>query len=636
MSLKEIKDLSNFFGKNPAYVLAGGGNTSYKDKKYLYVKPSGLSLSEIKETCFVKLDREKLRLLFTEIPPSEPSDRESFIKQILASALCYDSSGRPSVETPLHEILPYNFVVHLHPALVNGMTCGKKGEKICSLLFPNSHWVEYVDPGYTLAMKINEEVAKFAKSAKACPQIIFLQKHGVFVAANTKDEILEIYSDIMKKLEKFYKDKGFNTKFDIENTADDSIIAKFAPKLRSWLSSDGRRLTVTSSNSFDVAKGPLTPDHVVYAKSFALFSDQLNRTEVDNFEKLHKYKPLVVSVPKKVTFCAGETLKDAMTCLELAQDAALVEKLTGACGGANYLNPSQRSFIENWEVESYRKKIASSSGGRLAGKIVAITGAAQGFGLGIACELAKEAATIAVCDINIEGAKKASQEIQSLTGNKYSAFPITGNIADEISVEKMLHEIVKLCGGIDVFVANAGVLKAGSVKTLNKKDWDFVTAVNYSGYFLCAKYASIIMSIQNTEGGDFSDIIQINSKSGLVGSSKNAAYSGGKFGGIGLTESFALELIEDKIKVNSICPGNFYEGPLWSDPVNGLFIQYLKSGKVPGAKTVKDVKKFYEAKVPMGRGCYPSDVAKAIIYCVEQKYETGQAIPVTGGQVMLK
>jgi NAD(P)-dependent dehydrogenase (short-subunit alcohol dehydrogenase family) len=357
---------------------------------------------------------------------------------------------------------------------------------------------------------------------------------------------------------------------------------------------------------------------------------------VDNFEKLHKYKPLVVSVPKKVTFCAGETLKDAMTCLELAQDAALVEKLTGACGGANYLNPSQRSFIENWEVESYRKKIASSSGGRLAGKIVAITGAAQGFGLGIACELAKEAATIAVCDINIEGAKKASQEIQSLTGNKYSAFPITGNIADEISVETMLHEIVKLCGGIDVFVANAGVLKAGSVKTLNKKDWDFVTAVNYSGYFLCAKYASIIMSIQNTEGGDFSDIIQINSKSGLVGSSKNAAYSGGKFGGIGLTESFALELIEDKIKVNSICPGNFYEGPLWSDPVNGLFIQYLKSGKVPGAKTVKDVKKFYEAKVPMGRGCYPSDVAKAIIYCVEQKYETGQAIPVTGGQVMLK
>ena len=148
--------------------------------------------------------------------------------------------------------------------------------------------------------------------------------------------------------------------------------------------------------------------------------------------------------------------------------------------------------------------------------------------------------------------------------------------------------------------------------------------------------ASKILSLQHKVcPAYFSDIIQINSKSGLVGSNRNGAYAGSKFGGIGLTQSFALELIEDGIKVNSICPGNFFDGPLWSDPDNGLFAQYLDSGKIPGAKTVEDVKRAYESKVPMGRGCTTPDVMKAIYYLIEQKYETGQALPVSGGQVML-
>ena len=144
------------------------------------------------------------------------------------------------------------------------------------------------------------------------------------------------------------------------------------------------------------------------------------------------------------------------------------------------------------------------------------------------------------------------------------------------------------------------------------------------------------MALQHQTASDvWFDIVQINSKSGLTGSNKNGAYAGSKFGGIGLTQSFAMELVEDGIKVNAICPGNFYDGPLWSDPEKGLFRQYLDSGKVPGAKTFADVKAFYESKVPMRRGCTTPDVMKAIYYLMEQAYETGQAVPVTGGQVML-
>jgi sorbitol-6-phosphate 2-dehydrogenase len=135
--------------------------------------------------------------------------------------------------------------------------------------------------------------------------------------------------------------------------------------------------------------------------------------------------------------------------------------------------------------------------------------------------------------------------------------------------------------------------------------------------------------------GWLTDIVQINSKSGLQGSNKNGAYAGSKFGGIGLVQSFALELIGQCTKVNAICPGNFYDGPLWSDPEKGLFVQYLKTGKVPGARTITDVRAFYEAKAPIARGCRGSDLLRALYYIVEQEYETGQALPVAGGQVML-
>jgi sorbitol-6-phosphate 2-dehydrogenase len=201
----------------------------------------------------------------------------------------------------------------------------------------------------------------------------------------------------------------------------------------------------------------------------------------------------------------------------------------------------------------------------------------------------------------------------------------------------MIYEIIKKAGGIDIFISNAGVLQAGSVKEMSFSEFALVNKVNYFGYFLCVKHASKVMALQNIPSKKyFTDIIQINSKSGLKGSNKNSAYAGSKFGSLGLTQSFALELIDDNIKVNAICPGNFFEGPLWSDPDKGLFVQYLRTGKVPGAKTIEDVKRFYESKVPIKRGCTGEDVTKAIYYLIDQKYETGQAIPVTGGQVMLK
>jgi sorbitol-6-phosphate 2-dehydrogenase len=276
----------------------------------------------------------------------------------------------------------------------------------------------------------------------------------------------------------------------------------------------------------------------------------------------------------------------------------------------------------------------SQGSGRAAGKIALVTGAAQGFGCEIASDLAAQGAWVALADVNVDGARAAAERINAACGRAV-AMGVAMNVTDPASVQAALTTVVGALGGLDLLVANAGVLRAGSVKTISAADFDFVTNVNYKGYFLCVQAAAPIMALQHLAcPATWFDIIQINSKSGLQGSNRNGAYAGSKFGGVGLTQSFAMELVEDGIKINAICPGNFFDGPLWSDPQNGLFAQYLRTGKVPGALTVADVKRFYEAKVPMGRGCTTPDVMRAIYYLCEQHYETGQTLPVTGGQVM--
>lgn len=269
-------------------------------------------------------------------------------------------------------------------------------------------------------------------------------------------------------------------------------------------------------------------------------------------------------------------------------------------------------------------------------KTIIVTGAAQGFGEGIARNLILKGANIVVADLNEEVGKKTVEQFNSLTKNNRAIFVKT-DVSDMDSITNMVQTAVVEFGGIDTFISNAGVLRAGGLDDMSPQDFDFVTKINYNAYFYCTKIVSKVMKLQTKYAHKdyYADIIQINSKSGLRGSKANFAYAGGKFGGIGLTQSFALELAPHRIKVNSICPGNYYEGPLWSDPENGLFTQYLKAGKVPGAKTVEEVKAFYLAQVPMNKGCTPEDVVKAVLYLMDQCGETGQALPITGGQVMM-
>lgn len=628
MSLEKIAEISRRMGANPEYVLAGGGNTSWKKDGILYVKPSGKRLADMQPEDFVRMDIGILKQSLKACAEAPEAEREDLVGRYTKFSLLDDNGKNPSVEAILHALFDASFVIHLHPTLVNAMTCGKQGKEICAQLFPEALWLDAVNPGITLALASASAFEAYTAKYGKQPKLMFMQNHGVFAAGEDTAEIEAEYESMKRKLADFCRSKGVAPEMPAGTAFDADFVRENAPVLRGLCADNGVPAAVGAMNLYEMADGPFTPDHIVYSGSYPLITDSITKEAVEAFRAKNGYSPKVVIVPGKAMFAVGKNVPVMRAAKALLEDSAAINAYAAAFGGAAVMPESMRLFIENWGAEAKRRKQMDSAG-VLSGKIALVTGGAQGFGYGIAQELVKAGAHVVIADLNLEGAKKAAETF----GQNASAVSV--DVSSEDSVAAMADSVIRDFGGLDLFVSNAGVLKAGPTPTFEKKAWDFVTAVNYTGYFLCVKHFSPMMARQNKASGFWTDIVQVNSKSGLVGSNKNAAYAAGKFGTIGMTQSFALELVADNIKVNSVCPGNFYDGPLWSDPVRGLFKQYLDAGKVPGAKTIADVKAFYLSKSPIKRGCFPADVAKAIVYAVSQQFETGQAIPVTGGQVML-
>ncbi len=665
--MKQIEDLiaiSRKFGHDSRFVIAGGGNTSYKDENRLWVKASGHALATITEDGFAVLDRALLNEMGEKAYNEDTAIREEQVKNDLSVA-CITKDRRPSVETSLHNCMGFAFVVHLHPTLVNGLMCSVNAEAACKEIFPDALYIEYTDPGYTLFKKVYDRIKAYKAEKGKEPQVIFLQNHGIFVGGDTTAEIEGIYSEVLGKLE------AKVAALPEGDTAVSETVTDVVPAIRQMLSRSGRGFktlkvtknalvdffidgcSVTSTGSvtdcpgksgFDKIAKPFTPDIIVYCKSSYIFIEAESdeeilkqaEEEIEAFVSGKGYTPKVLLIKGIGLIAVGDSSRNAQIITDVFTDAMKVAFYAQSFGGEHPMERAWIDFIDNWEVENYRRKVASSaSKGRVEGRTIIVTGAAQGFGEGIARELMAQGANIVVADLNEATGEKTAASFNEKAGANKAIFVKT-NVADMASLRNLMKETILNFGALDAFVSNAGVVRAGGLDVMTPENFEFVTKINYEAYFFCAKVASHIMKIETKYDPEyFADIIQVNSKSGLRGSKANFAYAGGKFGGIGLTQSFALELAPYRVKVNSICPGNYYDGPLWSNPENGLFIQYLNAGKVPGAKTVQDVKDYYLAQVPMRKGCNPVDVCKAILYAIDQTGETGQAIPVTGGQVML-
>ena len=265
----------------------------------------------------------------------------------------------------------------------------------------------------------------------------------------------------------------------------------------------------------------------------------------------------------------------------------------------------------------------------LRGRVAVVTGGAQGLGAAICERLAREGCAVGIADIQESAALETAERIRRETGQPVWAQKTDVTCEDDVAAlfDRAIHE----WGRVDIAVANAAILIAEPVIQADAQRWRAVMNVNLFGNFLTFKHACRVM-VPRRRGV----IIQINSKSGKKGSAANSAYAASKFGGIGLVQSVALEMAPYGIRCNAICPGNLLDSPLWTDPERGLFVQYLRAGKVPGAKTIEDVRQHYISQVPLGRGCTYEDVCNVLVFLASDaaSYMTGQAINVTGGQEM--
>jgi len=365
MILDELVKFSNYYGSQPELVLAGGGNTSAKQGSELYIKASGTALATITAEGFVKMDRTLLAKMFTKKYPEEDDAREAeALADLMAARLPGEENKRPSVETTLHSLFPQTFVLHLHPALVNGLTCGKDGEAIARELFGDDFlWIDICRPGYILAKLCYEEIEKYSRRTGKAVSTVILQNHGIFMAADTVEELNAILCKVMSALEQRVKRQP-DLSVSCETPVEAEKIACKVGELYSENScviydgnTEARRFAQSEKAAAPLML-PFTPDHIVYCKAFPLLIEGAGdlKQEFAEYKKANGYAPKIVIAKGLGFFAAGQNEKDAKTAQLLFNDAIKVAVYSESFGGPLHMTEELVDFIVNWEVESYRQK----------------------------------------------------------------------------------------------------------------------------------------------------------------------------------------------------------------------------------------------------------------------------------------
>lgn len=366
-NIEKLIEISGYYGNDPAYVIAGGGNTSFKDDKQLWIKASGIALAGIGEDGFVKLSREKLGEIEDKSYSEDAVIREEQVKKDLHEAIISPDNLRPSVETSLHNLIDYAFVVHTHPTLVNGLMCAMNvNEEVEQRFGADALYVEYTDPGFILFKKVQQEIQSYQEKYGRVPSIIFLQNHGVFVGADSLEEIRSIYDDINQRIiagtatsipageAKAYESEASLAIQDFYASRDLKIRA-LESKLTDHFSEN--------VDSFQLIAWPFSPDIIVYCKSNYLFlgenlAPELVIASCEQFEETHGYYPKVIIEEKKGLIVVEENESSLNNVQDVFLDQMKISYLSENFGGPHFMTADQIKFIDNWEVENYRRKVA--------------------------------------------------------------------------------------------------------------------------------------------------------------------------------------------------------------------------------------------------------------------------------------
>ena len=348
MNLSPLIYFSRLYGANPELVTCGGGNTSMKENGIMYVKGSGTALKDAVTETFVGMDMSKLLHMLDEEYPTEDTAREAkFVADCAAAKLPGEESKRPSVEALLHALFPQKFVLHLHPALVNGLTCSRNGEAECKRLFGDSVvWVPACKPGYTLA-KIMKGVFD---SAEKPIKTVLLENHGVFFGADTVEDLEVHLNGMMNALSACVPGKP-EVESDSADTAGWSeLIKKNSGKNFVLFNNSPEAMKYTASKmAAEPIMKPFNPDQIVYCGPKVQFGACENC--------LKEIKANVIIMKGAGIYTVGDTEKNATNAMTLVKDAMKIAYYAQSFGGEQPMAQELVDFIVNWEVESYRKSV---------------------------------------------------------------------------------------------------------------------------------------------------------------------------------------------------------------------------------------------------------------------------------------
>ena len=660
---------SNILGADLRITNYGGGNTSCKtiekdpltneEVEVMWIKGSGGDIGTLDRAGIAGLYTERLRNLKNVYDGLHDEDRMVG----LFNHCIYDLDSRaPSIDTPLHGLLPFKHIDHLHPDALIAVAAAKDSEQVTKEIWGDTMgWVPWQRPGFDLGLQLE-------KCLNDNPGIrgIVLGSHGLFTWGETSYdcymnslEVIEMASEyIAKKIKEQGEVFGGQKVQSLPADERKDKASQLMPLLRGLCSSENRMIGHFSDtdvvleyiNSNDLERlapmGTSCPDHFLrtkiqplvldldmnedlskaeevlkklepafeqYRKEYAQYYESCKK---DNSPAMRDPNPVIIIYPGVGMFSFAKNKQTTRVASEFYINA--INVMRGAEAITEYTSlPRQEAFdIEYWLLEEAKLQRMPKEK-PLSRKVALVTGGGGGIGKAIADKLAAEGANVVLTDIVEDRLKEGVQTYKGDTAS-YAVCDVTKS-------ESIVAAYKKACldfGGVDIVVHSAGLAISKPLTETTEKDWDILQDVLVKGQFELAKEAVKIMRLQGL-GGDF---ISIASKNGLVSGPNNVGYGTAKAAQQHMSRLLAAELGGEKIRVNVVNPDGVIVGSkIWEgDWAEGRAKAY--------GITVEELPAHYAKRNLMNEIIYPADIADGVFAFVGVLHKsTGNIINVDGG-----
>ena len=613
--IEQLVFLSNLIGSDPSLVQPGGGNTSVKLKEpdlfgcethSLVVKGSGTDLRTVGPAGFTHLYLDRLSLLRQKDSLSD----EEMMALMRACMLFPDSDPVPSVETPLHALLPARFVAHTHDVATLSLTDAPHAEENARRVFGQEiAFLEYVRPGFPLARRLAE---RYAEGPPAGAIALVMEKHGLAVWGDTAGDCYETLRVVIEKAEAFVAEQAAGkraygspsaTSLDAEARRD--IASALLPAIRGELARGGWRCVLHLDDSPDTveaiaaeefpdigARGVMTPEHILRAgvrPLIVLLEDDrgvgaeqhadrhpiddglagvaqplqhhadhirhaisTHRGEYAAYADRHGQEPIpdflkTIIVPGVGVVYAGKDRRAALVAADCYRATMQVMANAETIERFEFISEADQADVEYWPLE--RRKIEASEKSRreLDGKIALVIGAASGIGRAAALGFAEAGAHVVAADLDEAGAGGIAGEINERTPERALSLPL--DVSDSKAVAEALRQTILHFGGIDVLFYSPGVgPEYHSVVDMPDEEIEQKLAVHYRGAVAATREAARVMIEQGTGGR----LIYNASKAAFAPGEGFAAYGASKAALVHYVRNVANELGRDGITANYV------------------------------------------------------------------------------------